>query len=245
MVAVDRTVRVLKAVDSTEKPRLAEVARRADLNEATTLRYLTTLTDLGFVEKVDGRYYRLGWEIFRLGQRALLDHVPREAIRPAMEHLVAEFNETVNFAWHRDDSVVLIDVIEGNRAVKKVSDVGQVDPWHASALGKALMSTMADDVWRMVVGDPPLARFTPHTLTTLEALARDIERARADGFAVDHEEADEDLTCIASAVPGGGPGPAQYALSISFLTHRLDSDAIGRVGALVREAAAEIGKRLY
>lgn len=245
LIAVDRTVRVLKAVDSTEKPHLAEVARRAGLNEATTLRYLTTLAGLGFVEKIDGRHYRLGWEIFRLGQRALLDHVPRDAIRPVMEELVAEYNETVNFAWRKDDAVVLIEVVEGNRAVKKVSDVGQVDPWHASALGKALLSTMSDEDWPALVGPDPLPRLTPHTLTTLAALAPEIQRARTDGFAVDHEEADEDLTCIAAAVPGPGPGPAQYAMSISFLTHRLDNETIDRVGARVRAAARTIGDRLY
>jgi DNA-binding IclR family transcriptional regulator len=245
LIGVDRTVRVLKAVDGAENPRLAEVARRAGLNEATALRYLTTLADLGFVEKVDGRHYRLGWEIFRLGQRALLDHVPRDAIRPVMEELVLDYNETVNFAWLKDDAVVLIEVAEGNRAVKKVSDVGQVDPWHASALGKALLSTMDDTAWRALVGEEPLTQFTPHTLTTLDRLTSDIEKARVDGFAVDHEEADEDLTCIASAVPAPYPGPAQYAVSISFLTHRLDAETIGQVGARVRDAARRIGERVY
>lgn len=242
---MDRTVRVLQAIAGAEKPHLAEVARRAGLNEATALRYLTTLAGLGLVEKVDGRHYRLGWEIFRLGQRARLDYVPRDAIRPVMEELVTEYNETVNFAFHKDDSVVLIEVVEGNRAVKKVSDVGQVDPWHASALGKALLSTMTDEAWRALVGEEPLHRFTPHTLTRIDELAREVEQARSDGFAVDHEEAAEDLTCIAAAVPGPQPGPAQYAVSISFLTHRLDNETIDRVGKRVRAAARTIGNRLY
>lgn len=245
LIAVDRTVRVLKAVDSAERPHLAEVARRAGLNEATTLRYLTTLTGLGFVEKVEGRHYRLGWEIFRLGQRARLDHVPDDAIRPVMEELVAEYNETVNFAVHKDDTVVLIEVIEGNRAVKKVNDVGQVDPWHASALGKALLSTLAEDDWRSLVGADPLPRFTAHTLTSADELGVQVAQARVDGFAVDHEEVDEDLTCIAAPVPALGQGPGQYAISVSFLTHRLDSEAIGHVGRRVRSAAQKIAERLY
>ncbi|MEO9322224.1 IclR family transcriptional regulator [Nocardioides sp. C4-1] len=244
LIAVDRTVRVLQAVSRTERPHLAEVARQAGLNEATALRYLTTLAGLGFVEKVDGRHYRLGWEVFRLGQRALLDHVPRDAIRPVVEDLVAAYNETVNFAWRKDDAVVLIDVAEGNRAVKKVSDVGQIDPWHASALGKALMSTMTDDAWHDLVGTGPLPRFTPHTITSLDRLAAEIERARTDGYAVDHEEADEDLTCIAAPVPAP-TGPSHYAISVSFLTHRLDESTIGDVGARVRDAADRIATRLY
>ena len=78
-----------------------------------------------------------------------------------------------------------------------------------------------------------------------DELAAQIEQAREDGFAVDHEESDEDLTCIAAAVPPARPGPAQYALSISFLTHRLDAETIDQVGQRVRSAAREIGARLY
>ena len=245
LIAVERTARVLKAVESAERPHLAEIARRAELNEATTLRYLTTLVGLGFVERVDGRRYRLGWELFRLGERARQGDVATHAILPVMEGLVAEYNETVNFALHKDDAVVLIEVVEGNRAVKKVSDLGQVDPWHASALSKALLSTMSDEGWRTLVGAAPLPRLTAHTITDVDELAAQIEQAREDGFAVDHEESDEDLTCIAAAVPPARPGPAQYALSISFLTHRLDAETIDQVGQRVRSAAREIGARLY
>lgn len=248
LIAVERTVRVLKAIDGTadgDLPHLAEVARRAALNEATTLRYLTTLAGLGFVEKVDGRRYRLGWEVLRLGQRARLDQVPSGAIRPVMQELVAEYNETVNFAVRRDDAVVLIEVVEPNRAVKKVSDIGQVDSWHATALGKALMSTLPDDAWRQLLGSEPLERFTPRTLTRLDEVAEEIAQARTDGFAIDHEEADEDLTCIAAAIPEPSGGPADYALSISFLTHRLDAETIGQVGARLRAAADDIAARLH
>ena len=107
------------------------------------------------------------------------------------------------------------------------------------------MSTMSDEDWRSLVGSDPLPRFTPHTLTTVELLAPEIEQARSDGYAVDHEEADEDLTCIAAPVPGPRPGPAQYAVSVSFLTHRLDGDTINEVGARVSAAARSIGERLY
>lgn len=156
LIGVERTARILTAVADSEIGNLTEIARRTELNEATVLRYLNSLSSLGYVERFNANQYRLGWEIFRLGQRAFSNQVPSDAVIPTMERLVNEFNETVNFAAHKDRSVVILEVVEGRRAVKKVSDVGQTDPWHASALGKALLATMPDSVWHDVVASAGL-----------------------------------------------------------------------------------------
>lgn len=243
LIGVERTVRILQALEQAETANLADVSRTAGLNEATVLRYLTTLTSLGFVERQESGRYRLGWEVYRLGRRALEGHVPREAVRPTMEALRSEFNETVNLAYRKDDEVVVVDVLEGTRAVKKISDVGQSDPWHASALGKALMATDPDDQWRRLLDRVGMDRLTQHTITTVAAMAKEIAETRRRGYAVDHEESDEDLTCVA-AVISTPPGMEQLAISVSFLTHRLPEDGLEIAGTRIVEAAREISRRL-
>lgn len=208
------------------------------------LRYLNSLASLGYVERFNANQYRLGWEIFRLGQRAFSNQVPSEAVVPTMERLVNEFNETVNFAAHKDRSVVILDVVEGRRAVKKVSDVGQTDPWHASALGKALLATMPDSVWHDIVATAGLPALTTHTITSTKKLAAELKDIRERGFAVDREEAAEELTCVAAAVPTSNGAPARYALSISFLTHRLTQENLEHAGAQVIAGAREIAAKL-
>ncbi|MEU0497846.1 IclR family transcriptional regulator [Mycobacterium sp. NPDC006124] len=244
MIGVERTAKILSAVGDSDIGNLTEISRRTELNEATVLRYLNSLAALGYVERFNANQYRLGWEIFRLGQRAFSNQVPSDAVIPTMERLVGEFNETVNFAAHKERAVVILDVVEGRRAVKKVSDVGQTDPWHASALGKALLATMPDSVWRDVVASAGLPELTTHTITTMKKMAAEIEDVRTRGFAVDREEAAEELTCVAAAVPASRGGPSRYALSISFLTHRLDADTLEHAGERVVEAAREIAAKL-
>lgn len=244
LIGVERTARILSAVADAENGNLTEIARRTELNEATVLRYLNSLAALGYVERFNSAQYRLGWEIFRLGQRAFSGQVPSEAVLPTMERLMLEFNETVNFAVHKDRSVVILEVVEGRRAVTKVSDVGQTDPWHASALGKSLMATMPDSVWRDIVASAGLPALTPHTITSMKKLAAEIKEIRELGFAVDREEAAEELTCVAAAVPAANGGPSRYALSISFLTHRLTPENLEHAGAEVIKGANEIGRKL-
>ncbi|MCG7594012.1 IclR family transcriptional regulator [Mycobacterium sp. PSTR-4-N] len=244
LIGVERTARVLSAVADANVGNLTEISRRTELNEATVLRYLNSLAALGYIERFNATQYRLGWEVFRLGQRAFSGQVPSEVVLPTMERLMHEFNETVNFAAHKERSVVILEVVEGRRAVKKVSDVGQSDPWHASALGKALLATMPDSVWRDIVASTGLPELTPHTITTMKKMDAEIKEIRKQGFAVDREEAAEELTCVAAAIPTSDGGASRYALSISFLTHRLTPASLEHAGAQVIAGAQEIAKKL-
>lgn len=244
LIGVERTARVLSAVAETNSPTLSEISRQTGLNEATVLRYLNSLAALGYVERHNATQYRLGWEVFRLGQRAFSGQVPSDAILPTMERLMHEFNETVNFAAHKERSVVILEVVEGRRAVKKVSDVGQSDPWHASALGKALLASMPDSVWHDIVATAGMPALTPHTITTMKKMGAEIKQIRKQGFAVDREEAAEELTCVAAAIPTTDGGASRYAMSISFLTHRLTPERLDHAGAQVRAGAEEIAKKL-
>lgn len=244
LIGVERTARVLSAVADANVGNLTEISRRTELNEATVLRYLNSLAALGYIERFNATQYRLGWEVFRLGQRAFSGQVPSEVVLPTMERLMHEFNETVNFAAHKERSVVILEVVEGRRAVKKVSDVGQSDPWHASALGKALLATMPDSVWRDIVASTGLPELTPYTITTMKKMDAEIKEIRKQGFAVDREEAAEELTCVAAAIPTSDGGASRYALSISFLTHRLTPESLEHAGAQVIAGAQEIAKKL-
>jgi IclR family acetate operon transcriptional repressor len=76
-----------------------------------------------------------------------------------------------------------------------------VDPWHASALGKALLASMPDSEWRDVVSTAGLPPLTPHTITSMKQMTAEIKDIRARGFAIDREESEDELTCVAAAIP--------------------------------------------
>ena len=241
--SVDRTVRVLRAFDAKGGLNLAEIARRSDLSEATALRYLSSLANHGMVLRTPGNRYQLGWELFRLGQLAVENRVPRAVALPIMEQLVDRFNETVNLALRQGDELVIVEVLEGTRTVKKVNEVGQLDPWHASALGKAMLAWMPDEEWRGLVKRNGLTPLTEHSITRMADFERELKDVRRKGVAFDRQETEEGLTCVAAPVMGPGGAPS-FALSVSFLTHRLTHGGLDEAASVVREAADELKSRL-
>jgi hypothetical protein len=94
---------------------------------------------------------------------------------------------------------------------------------------------MPDSVWRDIVASAGLAESTPHTITSMKMMAAEITGIREQGFAVDREEAAEELTCVAAAVRTANGEPPRYALSISFLTHRLTPENLEHAGGCSRD----------
>jgi DNA-binding IclR family transcriptional regulator len=240
---VDRVVKVLRMLESDEPLTLADVARRSGLSEPTTLRYLSSLCVHGLVERTSSGRYRLGWELFRLGNQALAGRVPRDVAVPVMEQLREQFNETVNLALREGDSLVVVEVLQSKRSLKPLNEVGQRDPWHASALGKAMLAFMSQADRDALLDRSSLDRYTPRTIVDRGRLARELEVTRERGYAIDHQEIEDDLTCVAAPVLGP-TGTPSFGISVSFPTHRVEEHLIELCGTAAQAAAAALRSRL-
>lgn len=244
--AVQRTLRLLQDLGEAGAigAPLAALARAAGLSEATALRYLRTLVDGEFVEYDDATArYRLGLGVLVLGERALGDVDPRPLVLPYMEQLRDAFGHTINLAAFRNGRIVLIEVLEGSRSIKKGAQVGEEDQLHSTALGKALLSCLPRERALALLADHGMPAITEHTIVTLDAMEGELDRVAARGYATDDEEGEQGLRCIGVAIRDRRGTPS-YGLSVSAPVQAVDDHDVEQIGESLIEIARELSRRL-
>jgi IclR family acetate operon transcriptional repressor len=160
-----------------------------------------------------------------------------------MERIQRATGETVNLVVLDADRVVYVDQVEGSRNVRMFTTVGTSVPAHTTGAGKAIMSAAPPETVTALYGDRELERLTAHTLVTLEALEDDFVRIRRRGYAVDSEEHEEGVGCVATAVFDHSGRPVA-AISVSGPSARVLHDNTAALGALLVDEAAHISAAL-
>ena len=222
---------------------ISELAREAGISKATVHRLLTTMEQHGVIEKdEDSREYRLGLKLLELGSRvsAVLD--PARRAEPHLRSLVEDLGETAHLAVLHQGRALYVAKYEASRALRMPSAVGSSNPVHCTAMGKALLAFQSRSVQERILTQHGLSRHTDNTITDRKELDRELARIRHHGFAVDNEELERGLRCVAAPV-FGHTGEVVGAVGTSGPAGRLEADADG-VTARVIGAAEAIGRDL-
>ena len=242
--SVDRMAAVLRALEQGPDSSLEQVARRSGLTLSTALRYLLSLSQHGYVDRDDASgLFRLGLGLFRLGTLAIDSRDVIAVAGTVMEKLQAQFGELVNFATRQQNKVMLLRVVEGPQSLRKGGNAGEIDPWHATALGKAILAGLPPDDCRAILDNITLDHFTPNTKLDRASLEQELQACRKQGYAIDDEEVIEGLRCVGAAVRDHN-GVVQFGLSISGPKSRMPYSRIQEIGGALISAAADLSARL-
>ncbi|MFE3449869.1 IclR family transcriptional regulator [Nonomuraea sp. NPDC059194] len=243
LVGADRVLVVLRVL--AERPEgigLEEMAKAVDSPKPTVHRALAALRRAGFAVQ-DGRgRYLLGDEFLRLAfthHEARPDHI---RVRPALERLAARFGETAHYAVLDGREVVYrakVDPPSG--PVRLTSTVGGRNPAHSTGVGKLLLAwALPDDAavaaWAR---QAPLERLTPRTKASVEELCAELATVRERGCAVDDQENEEGVNCVAVPVFLTSATTPSGAVSVSALAYRTSLaslvEALPEIHAIVKE----------
>jgi IclR family acetate operon transcriptional repressor len=205
---------------------------------------LQTLERRGLAEfETATQLWCVGVETFRIGSAFLRRRKLVDRGREAMVELVAATGETANLAVAEEDGVVFVSQVETHEAIRAFFRPGTRALFHASGVGKAILAHRPAAQVAASLKRTGLPRFTEHTRTSVTALLADLAEIRARGFAVDDEERNAGMRCVAAAIFNEF-GEAVGGLSVSGPTVRVTPEAVERFGPLVRAAAARLTRAI-
>src|SRR5262245_64747451 len=100
--------------------------------------------------------------------------------RPIMGELVRQVHETTYLAVLRRGAIVPVEVVEADRPVRIVSQLGEALPLHSTAAGKAYLAFEPEDDVRALLPDG-LQRFTDKTIVDRQALLQQLRTVAGAG----------------------------------------------------------------
>jgi IclR family transcriptional regulator, KDG regulon repressor len=196
--ALDRAFAVLELLGESETALgLAQVASSLQLHKSTAHRFLMVLERHHVVERTSNGKFRLGLRLFDLGNRAIEQYDLRDRAQPHLRRLVAETEETAHLCILEQSRVIYIDKIEPTRSVRMITRIGSSNPVHCTSVGKAILAFLPEERINEIIRKTRFERFTQRTIASADALRAEIEKTRRRGYAVDDEELEEGLRCIA------------------------------------------------
>jgi len=239
--SLDRAFLILEAIaDAGGVITLSRLAPDTGLPLPTIHRLIRTLVDLGYVRQEPSREYSLAPKLMRLGE--VTSRRLAAWARPHLERAVAALGESVNLATLDGDHIVYVaQTMASKNSMRMFTEVGRRVDAHATAVGKAVLADVSAEEVRALLRRTGMSRQTEHTIVTPEGFMMELELTRARGYALDNQEQEVGVRCVAIEVPDSDH---RLALSMSGPLSRMGDDVIERAIGPLREAAEGIRDEL-
>jgi len=222
--SLDKSLAVIDFL--TKNPRgvsLSQISKELNIPNSTLHHILTTFLSHGYVSKDPvTRKYSLGFKFVSIS-KGILENIDVRAI--AHEYLVKlheRCRESVFLAVLRDGKIAYIDRVNYLSGLSLATNVGFTTDPHATAGGKVLLSGLTREEIERIYANRALRRYGKNTITTFHELFKELEKVRAQGYAIDNEEYYEGVRCVGAPVKAGGKIVAALSITGSVFSMTMD-----------------------
>ena len=227
---------------------IKELSGKTGLPKGTTHRLLTSLAYFDYVRQGSmTKNYHLGFKLVELGDRLLNQIDLRTEAHPYLIELAERTKETVHMVILDRNEALYVDKVDTSEpagGLRMVSVIGARIPTHCSAVGKVMLAFLPEERLVSIVQDKGLPRRTENTITDIEELKEHLQHIREQGYALDDEENEKGVKCVAAPIRDQN-GNVAAAISISVPGIRIRTDTLlTTLKDQVIETAMKISKKL-
>jgi len=243
---VERALAILELLGKHKMLTAGQINEYLGYHRSTTYRLLATLKQLHYIQRdKETGLYSLSKKILTLASSILEDLDVAGVAKPFLEELQRKSGETVHLAALDHGEVVYLDKIESTKTLRVVmsSRTGLRAPLYCTGIGKVFLAAKNEQALNAFLDSTELAGHTEHTITDRTTLLAELEKVRTRGYALDREEHEVGVFCVAAPVKGPSGLPIA-SLSVSLPSVRRTADLEKRLILEVQTTAEAIGSAL-
>jgi IclR family KDG regulon transcriptional repressor len=244
--SVGRVFQIIEVMSRNPGPmRLQDISRKIKVPASSVLRFLNTLMKHSYVDQEPEtlRYY-LTMKFCQIGSLVSSQMSIRDIVRPYLVELSEKCQESACLAIERDNAVVYIDVVEGpDSMLKTLQRIGKLAPLHSTGVGKSLLVDFDEKRLDRLIEQKGLKALTKNTVTTKDRLLVELEKVRSGGYALDDEECEYGVRCVAAPVRNY-TGKIVASISVSGPVSRLPSEKMDYIKEHIIKTSQKISKQL-
>lgn len=239
---IERMFMLIDALASREDAiTLKEISEKTGLHPSTAHRILNDLAIGRYVDRPQPGNYRLGMRLLELGNLVKGRLNVRDAAVLPMRELHKLIQQPVNLSMRQGDEIVYVERAYSERSgMQVVRAIGGRAPLHLTSVGKLFLA--ADDPQRIraYATRTGLQGHTKNSITQLEALERELFKTRQSGHALDNEELELGVRCMAAGVYDD-QNKLIAGLSISAPSGRMEDQWLPKLKETARQISETLG----
>lgn len=238
------TLRIAEIIEKVagQPMSVAELAETFSVHRSSMFRQLKSLEEVGYVRRRDDARFVVGAKLIALARLSFDDVDLRRAGYQHVRKLHAKVGHTIQLVGLIGDSLIYVDKVETASGVGMYSRIGAEAPAYCSGVGKVILAALDPYRRDAILKSTPWKQFTPNTFTTREQLDEALELAAERGWAVDDQELDMIINCL--AVPISRPSGIVGAVSVTAVSSVEDIEALMKYLPLLQDTARAIESEL-
>ena len=239
---IERMFTLIDVLASREEAvTLKEISEKAGLHPSTAHRILNDLTTGRFVDRPQPGSYRLGMRLLELGNLVKGRLNVRDAALTPMRDLHKLIQQPVNLSMRQGDEIVYVERAYSERSgMQVVRAIGGHAPLHLTSVGKLFLAADDPQRTRAYATRTGLQGHTKNSITSLEALERELARVRQYGQASDNEELELGVRCMAAGIYDD-QNNLVAGLSISAPSGRLEDEWLPKLKETAKTISEALG----
>jgi len=237
---ITRSLNILEVLSEKEGGfGVLELAKRVSLPGSTVHRILNALKKQGYIfQDPDTEKYQLGYKVLNLAGKMLDNRSLNRLALPYLRKLRDKIGETAHLIVAEGENAVCVESLESSNNMRIYSPIGENNPLHCTAVGKVLLANLAGNEQRKFLAKE-FKRYTANTIISPGKLKAELMLIKKRGYAVDREEYQEGIRCIAAPI-NDSQGRVVAGVGISFPAFRVNKNKEETFVEVIKETACRI-----